>query len=135
MSRRLRKLAKRGRKLRELDDRARHTFRINAKKLRYASEFFASLYDGRKATGRRKALDKALKKLQDQLGPLNDAAVHERVSFELVTAGDVPSPERSVRQAYAAGAVNALEGQAAGDAMDLAQREASRLSPDLAFWT
>ncbi len=41
---RLHKVAKRGKRLRKADDMARHHLRIEAKKLRYAAEAFASLY-------------------------------------------------------------------------------------------
>jgi inorganic triphosphatase YgiF len=66
-----RRLLKRGRKLDKASARARHRVRIAAKKDRYASEFFRSLYPGKK--GRRYI--RALAGLQDELGWRNDAAV------------------------------------------------------------
>jgi CHAD domain-containing protein len=61
---------------------ARHAARLAAKKLRYAAEFFATLYPRKKARAYRKAL--AL--LQEELGLWNDAAVAERVAAELTGA-------------------------------------------------
>ena len=55
-----------------LDDRERHKARIAAKNLRYAGEFFTSLYEGKRATRRRKTFLDALETLQDDLGDLND---------------------------------------------------------------
>ena len=55
----------------ELDDAARHTLRKRAKRLRYAVEFSAALFDARAV---RRYL-KALRELQERLGALNDVAV------------------------------------------------------------
>jgi triphosphatase len=68
-----RKLLKRGRNLPDLDARPRHRARIAAKKLRYATEFFASLYP-KQAIRRYLA---ALGKLQDDLGWRNDVVVSD----------------------------------------------------------
>jgi inorganic triphosphatase YgiF len=69
-----RKVKKGGRRLAKADDESRHELRKNAKKLRYASEFFAALFDGKKSRRRYKRFIAALEDLQDQLGLLNDLA-------------------------------------------------------------
>jgi len=69
-----RKLKKQGSDLTELDDAARHEVRKTAKKLRYASEFFRALFDGKRARRRYKRFISALEELQDRLGALNDMA-------------------------------------------------------------
>jgi len=66
------RLQRRGRHLAKLDDHRRHRVRIEAKKVRYATEFFASLWDGGKARRRRRAFLSALEELQDHLGEIND---------------------------------------------------------------
>lgn len=72
---RLRKRVKRhGRSLDHLDDQHLHALRKDAKKLRYAAEFFVSLYPGRKARRRLDAFLERIGELQDDLGRLNDAA-------------------------------------------------------------
>jgi inorganic triphosphatase YgiF len=75
----VRALSKRRRKLRHLvgpladmSDAARHRLRIEAKKLRYAAEFFAPLYAGHDTARHRRPFVKALTRLQDSLGELND---------------------------------------------------------------
>lgn len=73
LRKRHRKLIKRGRNLPDLDAQRRHRARIAAKKLRYATEFFGSLYPKEAV---RHYLE-ALGKLQDDLGWRNDAAVAE----------------------------------------------------------
>lgn len=69
-----RKVKKGGRRLKKADDEARHDLRKNAKKLRYAAEFFASLFTGKKSHRRTKRFIAALEDMQDQLGLLNDLA-------------------------------------------------------------
>jgi len=78
LQRRWRKVRKKGRMLAQLDARSRHKIRIQTKKLRYATEFFASLFTTKGSTKRRKQFLPALERLQDGLGDLNDIAVHEK---------------------------------------------------------
>lgn len=61
--------------LADMPDTARHHLRIDAKKLRYAGEFFASLYRDKASAKHRQAFAKTLERLQDSLGELNDMAV------------------------------------------------------------
>ena len=69
-----RKVKRKGRDLAALDDDARHEVRKSAKKLRYAAEFFAGLFERKGEKRRQKRFVKALEALQDQLGALNDLA-------------------------------------------------------------
>nr|WP_258181786.1 CYTH and CHAD domain-containing protein [Burkholderia multivorans] len=75
LRRRHKKLLKRGRGLADLDDRRRHRARIAAKKLRYATEFFASLFPKSAV----KHYVATLSELQDDLGWRNDAVVAPRL--------------------------------------------------------
>ena len=67
-----RQVEQRARDLADLDAEARHHLRIRAKRLRYAAEFFPDLFPARR---RRARYLKALERLQDTLGALNDLAV------------------------------------------------------------
>lgn len=86
-----RKVLKRGRRI---DERTPaeplHDLRIQCKKLRYLLDLFSSLYDEEDLA----ALVKALKRLQDCLGALNDAAVQQDTLREaaerLAAAGEAP---------------------------------------------
>ena len=69
-----RRVKRRGGHLADLDAHDRHRVRIAAKKLRYAAEFFADLYRGKKAARRQKAFFGAIGDLQTMLGHLNDLA-------------------------------------------------------------
>ncbi|WP_207099956.1 CHAD domain-containing protein [Paracoccus shandongensis] len=73
LSRFRRKVKKGGRDLSHLADEARHDLRKDAKKLRYAAEFFAPLFAGDRRKGRRR-FGAALADFQDHLGALNDLA-------------------------------------------------------------
>ena len=61
--------------------------RIAAKKLRYAAEFFASLYPAKRVA----CYVEALEGLQDILGAFNDAAVVDRLLAEVAGAGRRPT--------------------------------------------
>jgi inorganic triphosphatase YgiF len=75
LKRRAKRIRKRGRDLADLAPEPRHDLRIEVKKLRYAAEFFAPAFEGRKAEKRRRAYLAALEELQEHLGDLNDLAV------------------------------------------------------------
>lgn len=74
LNRFLRKVKRHGGGLTELDDEARHEVRKATKKLRYAAEFFAALFDRKKQRRRYRRFVSALGDLQTQLGDLNDLA-------------------------------------------------------------
>jgi triphosphatase len=75
LTRHHRKVIKSGRDHAELDTTALHAWRIQVKKLRYAADFFSSLYEPKAA----RAYGAALAGLQELLGSLNDAASVERL--------------------------------------------------------
>ena len=74
-----RRMARRARKLAAADAPARHRLRIAAKRMRYATEFFASLYPAHRV----RPFVRALTSLQDTLGGLNDAAITRKALREL----------------------------------------------------
>ncbi len=90
LDKRHRRLRKRGGDVPDAPAGERHRVRIDAKRLRYAAEFFASLYPPKRV---RRYVD-ALEDLQDILGALNDAAVAERLLQEAAAAGPEPVAPR-----------------------------------------
>ena len=74
-----RRMARRAGKLAAADAPARHRLRIAAKRMRYATEFFASLYPARQV----RPYVRALSSLQDTLGRLNDTTVTRKALREL----------------------------------------------------
>ena len=72
----------------EADDEARHQVRKDAKKLRYAAEFFAALFDRKRDRRRYKRFVTALEGLQDHLGALHDLATAPVVLARLGVSDD-----------------------------------------------
>ena len=72
-------LMKRGKRLLHATPQQRHRVRIAAKKARYATEFFASLF----STGKVRPYVGRLSVLQDELGAMNDVRVADRLLQEL----------------------------------------------------
>jgi CHAD domain-containing protein len=66
--------------------RERHKFRISVKKIRYAAEFFESLFPGKREQTQLARLSGHLKKLQDALGSLNDFIAHQKMAADAVEA-------------------------------------------------
>ncbi|CAM2823301.1 CYTH and CHAD domain-containing protein [Janthinobacterium lividum] len=90
-----RRLMKRGKRLMDATPQQRHRVRIAAKKTRYATEFFASLFAARTVqpyVGR-------LSLLQDELGWLNDVQVADRLLQQLpeVQTGQADQSAQSAR--------------------------------------
>lgn len=83
LDRRWRKLKRGGRHLERLSTEERHRIRIDAKKLRYASEFFSSLVTDRKGRKGLKSFIAALELLQARLGDLNDIQTQHEIVAKL----------------------------------------------------
>jgi triphosphatase len=130
LDRRWKKIRKRGRKLTRLGVRRRHKLRIEAKKVRYAVEFFAGAFPGQRTARRREKLLHALEELQDTLGDLNDIAVHE----EMIAALGVRRRRASRKRAFAAGLLAGREDARLDIAMADATAAAAKLAGVKPFW-
>ena len=89
------KLGRDGKNLAALGETQRHKVRIEAKKLRYAAEFFTSLYETDRAQRRYRRFIKRLEALQDLLGVLNDRAIGPRVAQ--LHGIDIATPKKGRR--------------------------------------
>ena len=136
LQRRWKKILKRGNGLDSLDPIRRHKLRIQSKKLRYASEFFAGVFPGRKVGRRRKRFVSGLEDLQDALGDLNDIAVHEGLAERLVNGDDHGSarPQRA-SEAFAAGRLSGREGARAGAVLADALHAYEAFAQRKPFWS
>lgn len=90
LSARRKRVKRIGKNLISMDDERRHKLRIEVKRLRYATEFFGSLYNSEKAKRRHADFSKALEALQDLLGELNDLVTMPHVLATLGIQGDLP---------------------------------------------
>ena len=109
LDRRSRKIRKRGRNLEDLDPPARHDVRIEAKKLRYATEFFSSLAITKKHRRRHESFSTALVSFQEHLGELNDVATGDNLARNAAqragsasTEGGRPGRDRAARRSMKA---------------------------------
>jgi CHAD domain-containing protein len=93
------RLRKAGKRIGTLDEAQRHALRIKLKKLRYAVDFFASLWPKRRTA----AFRERLCALQDVLGEMNDAAVARALVGDILAARTNTADAQAI--AYAAGVV------------------------------
>jgi CHAD domain-containing protein len=134
LSRRRRKIIKAGTSLRECSAEERHELRIRGKKLRYAVEFFADAFPGKRNTRRRNALLTALKDLQEALGGLNDIATREELAEKIAAEGR--GDEQAARKrAFAAGMIVGRQHARHAVLMDAAERAYANIADSKAFWT
>jgi triphosphatase len=84
LEKRANRIARKLGEIHELNVAQRHKLRLSVKELRYTAEFFADIFPGSARAQRRFA--KILTKLQENLGRLNDLAVHRRLGQDFVEA-------------------------------------------------
>jgi triphosphatase len=132
LSRRTGKIIKQSKKLGALDARRRHKLRIAIKKVRYACEFFAGVYDGRNAARRRNKLTATLKGLQSALGKLNDMQVHGKLAHRFVHPR--PKVAKQTQKAFAIGLLTGRERAEAAVILAGARKAARKVSAAKPFW-
>jgi CHAD domain-containing protein len=130
LTRRWRKVRKRSKSFAVLDARRRHKLRIQAKKLRYAVEFFAGLFPGKRTDKQQKRFLVAIKRVQDRLGELNDIVVHER----LIGAMGASRQRTGGDAAFAAGLLSGREDARLDAATAAVSKALSRFAKVTPFW-
>jgi triphosphatase len=132
LSRRTRKIVRQSKKLAALDARRRHKLRIAVKKIRYACEFFTSVYKGRKVERRRKEFTTTLKGVQSGLGRLNDMQVHGRLAHRFAQSRRrVP---KQTEKAFAIGLLTGREHAETAVIFSDALKAARKISNIKPFW-
>ncbi|MBV9994852.1 MAG: CHAD domain-containing protein [Caulobacteraceae bacterium] len=127
LNKRFRKIVRRGGDVAALDPAARHKLRIDAKKLRYAADAFAGLYDHPKRT---RAFIAALKVVQDELGELNDIAVGEGLAHDAATSAGLGAGDA----AFAAGRIAGARKSEMESLLGKAQDALDALAKARPFW-
>jgi CHAD domain-containing protein len=120
LDRRMRKAHKDAEKLREMTATEQHKFRIRMKKLRYAAEFFESLFRSKRERKALARLSKHAKKIQDALGSLNDFIADRKMAAD--AALHAPPQDRRAR-AFASGIIVGREDEQARPLMKAAAKE------------
>lgn len=126
LTKRRRKIVKGLCRVEELDERHRHRLRIAVKKLRYGLEFFEDLFPKKKSAKRR--VGRILKKLQANLGKLNDIRTHHGYFPNMI--GGPPAPD----EAFALGYVTGDEQSDIGAHLGSARKEGARLKKAKEYW-
>ena len=120
LHRRIRKVSKDGRDLDKMSPPARHQLRIRAKKIRYAVEFFETLFPSKREQKQLARLSTHLKKVQDALGSLNDFVAHRQMAADAA----LKAPRQHPRAlAVASGVVLGREDQAVKPLVKIAAKE------------
>jgi len=135
LSRRHKKIKKRGKHLEKLDPARRHRLRIQVKKTRYATEFFANLFHDRKSERRHTRLLTALKRLQNSLGGLNDVTMRKKLCGELFA--QTPRSYNGVdgrARAFAAGLVAGSEEARRSELLSNATKAQKQFEDTKPFW-
>ena len=114
------------------DNRRRHKLRIAVKKLRYACEFFAGLFNSQKQTAQRKRFGSILKTLQGSLGALNDIEVHKRLAVTI--AHPRKRSRKQADKALAMGFIAGQEHQQIASCIAAAEKTGKQLSDSPKFW-
>lgn len=129
LTRRWRKLCRSREALVKRETRDLHRLRIQTKKLRYAIEFFGTLFAARHAKRRLRRLLPILAQLQDSLGDLNDIAMDE-ARLALMGVRRHANPNR----AFAAGLLAGREEARCEAAMAVASKAYAALVKSKPFW-
>ena len=134
LEKRRRRVVRRGRHLAALDPHARHQVRIEAKKLRYAAEFFAGLARRPKAMKRHGLFVAELEDLQDALGQLNDVQTGHEIALSF--AHDADGRDGSLHAgAFAASHASGLEDARIERLLEAAEQAHARLAKAKRFWS
>jgi inorganic triphosphatase YgiF len=135
LARRRKKIRKQGKHLRDVDEQQRHKLRIRAKKLRYAIEFFTSVFAGEKNDERRHAALSSLKDLQSALGDLNDIAARETLMSKVAKQNEKDSDERAKsRLPFVAGVIYGSQDARAKELLKAAEKAHAEFAKVKAFW-
>ena len=132
LGRRAAKIVKKLDKIEDLSSKQQHKLRIAVKKLRYAVEYFESLYNGKQITRRRKGFAEILKALQSSLGKLNDIRVHWALARKY--ADEKRRRRNAVPKAFAMGLLSGQERTRVSGLLKAAKRDGKCLSRHAPFW-
>lgn len=122
-----RNVRKQGRDIGNLSDDALHELRLAVKQLRYAVDFFQSLYPKKRA----RAYRRHLAGLQNRLGYLNDVAAADLLIRELADAGENQTSQTSI---YAGGLIVGWHRHAAITARKVLVKDMAAFRRAEPFW-
>jgi triphosphatase len=135
LSRRRKKIRRRGAEIGELSPEQLHQLRIQIKKTRYATEFFASVYRGKRAAKRCEKFRSALKQLQNCLGGFNDVMTRKALCTAILARpGRSLTEEQNRHRAFAAGLIMGDQQAQIAQLLERAGKAHSRFDEAKPFW-
>src|SRR5262245_7984781 len=135
LSRRRKRLRRKGAKIAKLSPAQLHSLRIQVKKTRYAAEFFSGTYSGRKSARRCKRILKSLGQLQNYLGGTNDIVTRKALFADIIASPSSRlTAEQNRHRAYAAGLIIGDQQAKIETLLDSARKAHFRFSRAKIFW-
>jgi triphosphatase len=135
LSHRYKRIRRRGTRINDLNPQQLHRLRIQVKKARYATEFFSSVYHGKKSARQRKKIKSSLIQLQNCLGGVNDIVTHKALFAEIIASrARGLTEEQSRHRAFAAGLIIGDQQAQLQKLLDSARKSYSRFARAKAFW-
>lgn len=135
LSRRYKRIRRRGARIHDLDPLQLHRLRIQVKKARYATEFFSGVYHGKKSAKQCKKIKSSLIQLQNCLGRINDIVTHRALFADIISSHARGLTEEQGRhRAFAAGLIIGDQQAQMQKLLDRARKAHARLERAKAFW-
>jgi inorganic triphosphatase YgiF len=135
LSRRRKRIRRRGAKIGDLSPEQLHRLRIQVKKTRYAAEFFSSVYQGKKSAERCKKILSSLRQLQNCLGGINDIMIHKALAADIIARpGRGLTAEQNRHRAFAAGLIIGHRHAQIQQFIESARKAYSRFDSAKVFW-
>ena len=135
LSRRRKKIRRRGAKIGNLSPEQLHRLRIQGKKARYAAEFFSSVYQGKKSAKRSRNIISSLMQMQNCLGGINDVMTRKALCADIIASpGRGLTAEQNRHRAFAAGLIIGDQQAQIQQLLDRARKAHSRFAGAKIFW-
>ena len=135
LSRRCKRIRRRGTRINHQDPQQLHRLRIQIKKARYATEFFSGVYHGKKSAKQCRKIRSSLMQLQNCLGKINDIVTHKALFTDIIEShARGLTAEQSRHRAFAAGLIIGHQQAQVEKLLDRARKAHSRFARAKAFW-
>jgi inorganic triphosphatase YgiF len=135
LSRRRKKIRRRGTKIGKQSPEQLHRLRIQGKKARYAAEFFSSVYQGKKSAKRSRNIISSLMQMQNCLGGINDVMTRKALCADIIASpGRGLTAEQNRHRAFAAGLIIGDQQAQIQQLLDRARKAHSRFAGAKIFW-
>ena len=135
LSRRCKKIRRRGRRIGHLNPKQLYRLRIQVKKTRYATDFFSSVYTGKKSAKQAGKIKSSLMQLQNCLGRLNDIVTHKALFANIIAnRAKGLTEEQGRHRAFAAGLIIGDQQAQVEKLRGRAAKAFSRFSDAKTFW-